>query len=125
MGGLRFLPECGQWVARVDPHFARVLKVPLQKTLLLRGFVVTHGKMKKTMRENVLMIACGGSKKSFLLKRFKKLLMNSEHDPDFPGILEVLKELGMCMKVPRKDCGEGCWGIVGKGGRVRAGQHGE
>ena len=102
--GLRFLPERGQWIARVDPHFVRVPKVALQKTLLPRGFVVTHGKMKKTMRENVLMIAGGGSKKSFLLKRLKKLLTNSEHDPDFPGILEILKELGLCRKVPRKDC---------------------
>ena len=91
-------------IARVDPHFVRVPKVALQKTLLPRRFVVKHGKFRKSMRENVMMIAGGGSKKSFLLKRLKRMLTNSEHDPTFPGILEVLKEVGLCRKVPRKDC---------------------
>ena len=63
-----------------------------------------HGKMRKTMRENVLMIAGGGSKKSFIPKRLKKLIKNSEYDLEFPGILESLKGLGLCRKVPRKDC---------------------
>ena len=76
----------------------------MQKTLLPRHFLLKHGKMKKTMRENVLMIAGGGSKKSFILKRLKKLIKNSEYDLEFPGILESLKGLGLCRKVPRKDC---------------------
>ena len=90
-------------IARVDPHFARVLKVASQKTHLLRGFLLTHGKMKKTMRENVLMIVGGGLKKSFLLKRFKKIITNSMDDPDSLGILEILKLVGLCRKVPRKE----------------------
>ena len=96
--------EHGQWIGRVDPHFVRAPKVALQKTMLPKGFLLKHGKMKKTMRENVMMVAGGGSKKSFFLKRLKKILMNSERDPDFPGILEILKEAGLCRKVTRKDC---------------------
>ena len=89
----------------------------LQKTLLPRGFLLHNGEMKKTMRENVMMVAGGGCKKSFFIKKLLNSLKNSMVDKIFPGIMEILKEVGMLRKVPDEECGM-CKMCARMGGRA-------
>ena len=56
------------------------------------------------MRENVMMIAGGGCKKSFIMKKLMKALTNSTCDRSFPGIKEILREAGLFRKAQEKDC---------------------
>ena len=89
-------------ISRVDPHFVRIPKTALQKSLCGKHWVIKNGNIKKSMRENVMMIAGGGLKKSFILKTLMKVAFrNRETDPDLAGNLDLLVQSGLTRrKVP-------------------------
>ena len=82
----------------MDPQFIRVPMVALMKAMVPKDCEVRAGCLKKSFRENVMMVASGGCRKSTITKLAYKLVRNSVDDPDVAGILEVLIKQGMCRK---------------------------
>jgi len=83
---------------RVDPNFVRFPKIGFQKSLMPADFVVRQGSHRKSMRENILMVAGGGLKKSYIIKMLRGLLRNMAQHDNLPGIFETLQRHGFCRK---------------------------